>query len=125
MVKREEESSAQVSWDDQQRINRFSTLNLKADSLRDLLAAKRTEKEYGVDLAAELELSEEPQKFRIGETFFTLPVEACLERIESNATLLDAEIRSLEQRLDAMETEMKEIKGKLNAKFGNAINLEK
>ncbi|KZW00206.1 Prefoldin, subunit 4 [Exidia glandulosa HHB12029] len=128
MLSKDEESedTEEVTWEDQQRINRFSALNNKARDVEDVLARLKDEKESLDDLASELELADEDDTvmFKIGETFVHLAVPAALERISQDQERLDAEIDALKERTAGYESDMKELKLRLYAKFGKQINLD-
>ncbi|KAF9188151.1 hypothetical protein BGZ51_000710 [Haplosporangium sp. Z 767] len=127
LEKEDEEGDIQVSWQDQQNINTFSKYNAKLQDLEETYEAKKTEKEYLDDLASELELADEdePVKYRIGEAFVSLSLEAAQERISKSQEELDKEIEDLKSQMDEAVEKMDELKKVLYTRFGNAINLEK
>ncbi|KAF9421195.1 hypothetical protein BGZ94_008925 [Podila epigama] len=127
LEKEEEEGDIQVSWEDQKNINTFSKYNAKLQDLEETYEAKKTEKEYLDDLASELELADEdePVKYRIGEAFVSLPLEAAMERITKAQEELDREIDAIKSQMDEAVEKMDGLKKILYARFGNAINLEK
>ncbi|KAF9206448.1 hypothetical protein BGZ49_002408 [Haplosporangium sp. Z 27] len=88
---------------------------------------RMTEKEYLDDLASELELADEdePVRYRIGEAFVSLSLEAAQERIAKSQEELEKEIDELKTQMDEASEKMDELKKILYARFGNAINLEK
>ncbi|KAF9337918.1 hypothetical protein BG006_001496 [Podila minutissima] len=127
LEKDEEEGDIQVSWQDQQNINTFSKYNARLQDLEETYEAKKTEKEYLDDLASELELADEDElvKYRIGETFVSLSLEAAMERINKSQEELDRDIEALKAQMDEAVEKMDGLKKVLYARFGNAINLEK
>ncbi|KAG0313790.1 hypothetical protein BGZ97_009895 [Linnemannia gamsii] len=127
LEKDEEEGDIQVSWQDQENINTFSKYNAKLQDLEEAYEGKKTEKEYLDDLAMELELADEdePVKYRIGEAFVSLSLEAAQERISKSQEELDQEIEGLKSQMDEAVEKMDGLKKVLYARFGNAINLEK
>ncbi|KAF9154860.1 hypothetical protein BG015_011805 [Linnemannia schmuckeri] len=127
LEKDEEEGDIQVSWQDQENINTFSKYNAKLQDLEEAYESKKTEKEYLDDLAMELELADEdePVKYRIGEAFVSLSLEAAQERISKSQEELDQEIEGLKSQMDEAVEKMDGLKKILYARFGNAINLEK
>lgn len=56
-----EDNESQVTWEDQNNINKFSKLNVRLDTLDVKYEAKKTEKEYLEDLSNELELADEEE----------------------------------------------------------------
>ncbi|KAF9544480.1 hypothetical protein EC957_012083 [Mortierella hygrophila] len=127
LEKEDEEGDIQVSWQDQENINTFSKYNAKLQDLEEAYESKKTEKEYLDDLAMELELADEdePVKYRIGEAFVSLSLEAAQERISKSQEELDQEIEGLKSQMDEAVEKMDGLKKVLYARFGNAINLEK
>ncbi|KAK3827198.1 MAG: Prefoldin beta-like protein [Linnemannia elongata] len=127
LEKDEEEGDIQVSWQDQENINTFSKYNAKLQDLEEAYESKKTEKEYLDDLAMELELADEdePVRYRIGEAFVSLSLEAAQERISKTQEELDQEIEGLKSQMDEAVEKMDGLKKVLYARFGNAINLEK
>ncbi|KAF9127752.1 hypothetical protein BGW39_005644 [Mortierella sp. 14UC] len=127
LEKEDEEGDIQVSWQDQENINTFSKYNAKLQDLEEAYKSKKTEKEYLDDLAMELELvdEDEPVKYRIGEAFVSLSLEAAQERISKSQEELDQEIEGLKAQMDEAVEKMDGLKKVLYARFGNAINLEK
>lgn len=53
-----------------------------------------------------------------------MPHARATKRLEHDQAQLDAELSALSARAEACETEMKELKVMLYAKFGRAINLD-
>ncbi|KAG9063418.1 hypothetical protein KI688_004301 [Linnemannia hyalina] len=127
LEKEDEEGDIQVSWQDQENINTFSKYNAKLQDFEEAYESKKTEKEYLDDLAMELELADEdePVKYRIGEAFVSLSLEAAQERITKSQEELDQEIEGLKSQMDEAVEKMDGLKKVLYARFGNAINLEK
>ncbi|KAK3827367.1 MAG: Prefoldin beta-like protein [Linnemannia gamsii] len=127
LEKEDEEGDIQVSWQDQENINTFSKYNAKLQDLEEAYESKKTEKEYLDDLAMELELADEdePVRYRIGEAFVSLSLEAAQERISKSQDELDQEIEGLKTQMDEAVEKMEGLKKVLYARFGNAINLEK
>jgi len=127
MLEREEEKDdAEVSWEDQQRINTFSKLNNRVRLLELKLTSLKHEKEALDDLSAELELAEEDQPvlYRIGEAFVHIPYYRAMKRLEKDQAIVDAKVADLAAQADECESEMKQLKVLLYAKFGKAINLD-
>ncbi|KAN0091544.1 Prefoldin subunit domain containing protein [Tylopilus felleus] len=128
MLAEEDESddAAEVTWEDQQLINRFSKLNTRLRGIEDRLEALKQEKEALDDLATELELTLEDQivLYKIGESFLHLPQFRALQRLEKDQADITAQLTSIAATADECEKGMKELKVVLYAKFGHAINLD-
>ncbi|KAL2912232.1 hypothetical protein HK105_208300 [Polyrhizophydium stewartii] len=126
-LKEEEETDAQVTWEDQRNINMFSKLNIRLESIEEQYEAKKNEKEYLDDLTVELELADEdePVKYRIGDAYVSLSLSDAQGRIESEQAQLTQELESFSNRINGIKTEMAKLKALLYGKFGKSINLEK
>lgn len=120
-------TATEVSWEDQERINKFSSLINKKDDLQQGLKEFTTEKEYLDDLGLEIELLDEDEKiqFRIGEAFFFLTLEQATLRIEKADAELATKISLTEDSIDELDDQLAALKKQLYAKFGNNINLER
>ncbi|KAA8894144.1 Prefoldin subunit-domain-containing protein [Sphaerosporella brunnea] len=116
----------QVTRADQDAINRFSTLHQKQGLLQEELEAKRQEKEYLTDVSSELELADEEElvPYKIGDSFFHLPLEEVQELLEKSTARIEEEIEEIENKLEKHRETMEELKVELYAKFGKAINLD-
>jgi len=73
MLAQEEENddAAEVTWEDQQRINTFSKLNTRMRNLEEKLEELKREKEALDDLAMELELADEDEPVLYASVFLT------------------------------------------------------
>ncbi|KAJ7772727.1 Prefoldin subunit-domain-containing protein [Mycena maculata] len=122
----ENDDAAEVTWEDQQRINTFSKLNTRMRSIEEKLQELKQEKEALEDLATELELADEdePVLYKVGEAFLHMPLPRALKRLEKDQTDIDAQVSTLSSSVEECEKEMKELKVTLYAKFGRAINLD-
>ncbi|KAK0194988.1 Prefoldin subunit 4 [Armillaria mellea] len=121
MIPQDDESddAAEVTWEDQQRINTFSKLNTRMRSIDEELEELKQEKEALDDLSTELELADEddPVLYKVGETFLHMPHPRAIKRLERDQTAIDSQS-------EACQKEMNELKVVLYAKFGRAINLD-
>ncbi|KAF8971233.1 Prefoldin beta-like protein [Flammula alnicola] len=128
MLEQEEETddSAEVTWEDQQRINTFSKLNNRIRLIEEKLTVLKQEKEALDDLSTELELADEEELvlYKVGETFIHMPQPRALKRLEKDQASVDAQVSTLATQADECETQMKGLKVMLYSKFGKAINLD-
>ncbi|KAF9473395.1 Prefoldin, subunit 4 [Pholiota conissans] len=122
----EEKDDAEVTWEDQQRINTFSKLNNRIRLIEEKLTDLKQEKEALDDLSTELELADEDELvlYKVGEAFVHMPQSRALKRLEKDQAVVDAKVSVLAAQADDCETQMKELKVKLYTKFGKAINLD-
>ncbi|KAL6855080.1 hypothetical protein ACO1O0_006218 [Amphichorda felina] len=149
LSKAEEEGSdeVEVRREDQDKINKFSRLHQRELALQEQLevksvrwpvpfvlkwkllltsARKQKEKEELDDLTTELELADEDEKiqYRVGDSFFHLPLEQAQQMLETATTRSEEESSELEEKLGSVRDEMKQLKVELYARFGKQINLE-
>ncbi|ESK81958.1 subunit of the heterohexameric cochaperone prefoldin complex [Moniliophthora roreri MCA 2997] len=117
---------AEVTWEDQSRINTFSKLNTRLRGIKEKIEGLRTEKETLDDLSTELELADEdePVLYKLGESFLHLPHSKALKRLENDQKDVEARLGQHLSQADACEKEMRELKVVLYAKFGSSINLD-
>ncbi|KAK0240741.1 Prefoldin beta-like protein [Armillaria nabsnona] len=122
----ETDDAAEVTWEDQQRINTFSKLNTRMRSIDEKLEDLKQEKEALDDLSTELELADEddPVLYKVGETFLHMPHPRAMKRLERDQAAIDSQVSILAAKSDACQKEMTELKVVLYAKFGRAINLD-
>jgi len=122
----EKDDSAEVTWEDQQRINSFSKLNTRLKSTEEKMNALKEDKEALDDISMELELADEdePVMYRVGEAFVHIPLNRALKRLAKDQSTLDNELSKLASDAEECEKEMKKLKVVLYAKFGKAINLD-
>ncbi|KAJ3013620.1 hypothetical protein HKX48_005650 [Thoreauomyces humboldtii] len=129
MLDQQDEDSAdtEVTWEDQKNINAFSRLNMRIQNLEEAYEEKKKEKEYLDDLSSELELADEDEliKYRVGDTFVNLTLDATQSRIESEQETLSKELEQFSTKIDGITDEMSKLKVLLYKKFGTSINLER
>ncbi|KAM0943517.1 putative prefoldin beta [Dioscorea sansibarensis] len=118
-------SETQVTWEDQQNINKFGRLNNRFHELEDEIKAAKELNESLEDASNELILTdEEVIRFQIGEVFAHMPsdeVEARLEKMKEEAS---KDLERLEEEKESVLAQMAELKRILYGKFKDSINLE-
>ncbi|KAI0745933.1 Prefoldin subunit 4 [Earliella scabrosa] len=122
----EHDDNAEVTWEDQQRINSFSKLNTRLRGIEEKIEALKAEKEALDDISMELELADEdqPVMYKIGEAFIHMPHSRAVKRLERDLSSLNDELAKYTSNAEVCEKTMKELKVTLYAKFGRAINLD-
>jgi prefoldin subunit 4 len=120
-------TSTEVTWNDQQKINKFSTLIGKKDEAADELTKLKTEKEYLDDLLLEIELIDEDEKiqYKIGEVFVFLEHDKAIARLEKSNEELDVKLKLTETAIADIDQKLDVLKAQLYQKFGSNINLER
>jgi prefoldin subunit 4 len=63
-------------------------------------------------------------RYKVGDCFFSLPVEDVQQLLEQSTAKIDGEVDGLEQSLKGLREEMGELKVLLYGRFGRSINLE-
>ncbi|KAL4078205.1 Prefoldin beta-like protein [Scleroderma yunnanense] len=112
--------------DDGVEINRFSKLNARLRGIEDTLEQLKQKKDALDDLATELELTDEDMKvlYKFGESFLHLSQPNAFVQLDSDQATVSAQFAELSQITEECESEMKDLKVQLYAKFGRAINLD-
>ncbi|SCU87177.1 LADA_0E02476g1_1 [Lachancea dasiensis] len=120
-------NSVQVLYEDQQKINEFSKLIMRKDSVTQELELLKQEKSYLDDVSLEIELIDEDEQiqYKIGETFVFMKQGEVVAQLEKDGELLDAKIDQLEESESGIDSRIGELKAGLYAKFGDNINLER
>ena len=107
-------NNTEVSYEDQQKINEFSKLVLRKDTLVQDLEKEHQEKEHLDDVTLELELVDEDElvKYKIGDVFMLLKQSEVMEQLEEDSMAVQSRIDTLEEqeteinsRLHALKTE--------------------
>ncbi|KAF2485762.1 Prefoldin subunit-domain-containing protein [Neohortaea acidophila] len=130
MLSREEEEEIgeekEVRKEDQDKINRFSRIHSRHKLLEGELKAKQKNKEDLEEISTELELADDDDKvpYKIGDSFFSLPVPEVQELLSSSVEKIDEQVTALEEKMSGLNDEMSELKAALYGRFGRSINLE-
>ncbi|KEQ77560.1 Prefoldin, subunit 4 [Aureobasidium namibiae CBS 147.97] len=130
LSKDEEGEETEVRREDQDKINRFSTLHQREKLLQAELKTKervlQKEKEDLEEVSSELELADEDEKvsYKIGDSFFLLPLPEVQELLTASIEKIDADVTAVEEKLSEHREEMQQLKTALYGRFGRSINLE-
>lgn len=137
------DNKTQVTFEDQQKINEFSTLMTHYDRLNDQLKSLESDKEQIDDVTLELELVDEDELVDYligGETsnlnsennnfigdgcFVKLKQKQVMKKLEIQSNEIDEKINEINSKLENLNKTLSTLKTALYAKFGNAINLER
>ena len=74
--------------------------------------------------AANNKHTETKNRYKIGDSFFHLPLEQAQELLGKSTAKLEGEIEELEDKKSTIREEMTQLKVELYARFGKTINLE-
>merc|ERR1712165_85479 len=123
MSKSEGDSEVHISLGDQQKINKFARLNNRLEDLKAKKNELQTLEDAGTDLMM-LEDDEEKVPYQVGEVFVYLSQDQVQAELDTRKEEVEAEVKVAEGKAAALKEQMADLKTKLYAKFGNAINLE-
>ncbi|KAG0146363.1 hypothetical protein CROQUDRAFT_671223 [Cronartium quercuum f. sp. fusiforme G11] len=121
------EPEVEVTRTDQDKINKFSNLNLCYEDLEVILKTKKDEIDYLSELETELMMIDEDElvMYKLDTSFIHLNPIKAIELTENNKQKLIKMVEGLQEDLDRCDQEMKELKKVLYSKFGKSINLER
>ncbi|KAF9619086.1 hypothetical protein IFM89_005100 [Coptis chinensis] len=118
-------SEIEVTWEDQQNINKFGRLNNRFHEIEDEIKNAKERNENFEDASNELILTdEEVIRFQIGEVFVHMPNEEVESRIEEMKEVTSKKLENLEEEKESVLAQMAELKKILYGKFNDSINLE-
>ncbi|XP_071704277.1 probable prefoldin subunit 4 [Rutidosis leptorrhynchoides] len=118
-------SETEVTWEDQQNINKFGRLNNRYHELEDEIKIAKEANENFEDASNELILTDEDVvRFQIGEVFGHLPKDEVETRIEKMQETTAKHLSKLNEEKELIMSQMAELKKILYAKFKESINLE-
>ncbi|KIY02463.1 uncharacterized protein Z520_02602 [Fonsecaea multimorphosa CBS 102226] len=129
VLSKEEESEstdAEVTKEDQEKINTFSRLHNRSKALEEELGSKQKDKEDLEELSTELELADEDSliPYKIGDSFMHVPLPEAQELLATQTTEIESEVSTLEEELETIREQIRGLKAHLYARFGKGINLE-
>ncbi|EDW30859.1 GL12137 [Drosophila persimilis] len=115
-----------ISFEDQQRINRFAKHNARMDDLKVELDVKKNELKCVEEALDEIELFDEDEDipFMVGEVFLSHKLGKTQELLAETKDMVIKEIASIEAKAKAIKVEMDELKAHLYQRFGSNISLE-
>ncbi|XP_057427874.1 probable prefoldin subunit 4 [Lotus japonicus] len=118
-------SETEVTWEDQQNINKFGRMNNRLHELDDEIKVAKETNENFEDASNELILTDEDVvRFQIGEVFAHVPKDEVESRIEQMQEVTSKKLEKLEEEKESVLAQMAELKKVLYAKFNDSINLE-
>ncbi|XP_071957627.1 prefoldin subunit 4-like [Antedon mediterranea] len=122
-----QDEGAQVTFDDQQKINSYARKTNKLSELLDEIKNKKKELQNLEDAGDELLMLDDDNAiipYQIGESFLGHSIEDTQALVESAKEEVQKDIKQLEKSTEEIRDTLKELKVQLYAKFGNSINLE-
>ena len=115
----------EISREDQAKINQFSRCNMKAHEHRRDLKKLKEELDALEDASQMIDESfGEGLKLFIGEALVTVDEDQARKYQEDLTEKKQEEVDQIQDKIEEIENEMKNLKSYLYARFGTAINLE-
>ncbi|XP_069740708.1 prefoldin subunit 4 isoform X2 [Narcine bancroftii] len=116
-----------VTFEDQQKINKFARNNNRLLELREEIELKKKQLQNLEDASADIMMFEDDATlvpYQIGEVFINHSQDETQDMLEAAKQSLQDEIQALQFRVEAIQHVLSDLKVQLYAKFGNNINLE-
>ncbi|KAG5282680.1 hypothetical protein AALO_G00058690 [Alosa alosa] len=116
-----------VTFEDQQKINKFARNTNRMTELKDEIEAKKKSLQNLEDASDDLMMCEDDSlliPYQIGDVFISHSQEETQEMLETAKEGLKEEVKVLEGRVSSIQEVLGGLKVQLYAKFGNNINLE-
>ncbi|XP_022045484.1 prefoldin subunit 4 [Acanthochromis polyacanthus] len=116
-----------VTFEDQQKINKFARNTSRMTELKNEIEAKKKLLQNLQDASDDLMMSDDDSlliPYQIGDVFISHTQEETQEMLEAAKETLEQEVKGLEERVSAIQQVLGDLKVQLYAKFGNNINLE-
>ncbi|XP_004533424.1 probable prefoldin subunit 4 [Ceratitis capitata] len=115
-----------ISFEDQQKINRFAKHNARMDDLKMELDMKKNDLKSVEEALDEIELFDEDEEipFLFGEVFLTHKLTKTQELLAEVKEQTLKEIAAIEVKANEIKAEMNELKSHLYQRFGSNISLE-
>uniref|UniRef100_A0AAX7VF84 Prefoldin subunit 4 n=1 Tax=Astatotilapia calliptera TaxID=8154 RepID=A0AAX7VF84_ASTCA len=116
-----------VTFEDQQKINKFARNTNRMTELKNEILEKRKTLQNLQDASDDLMLFDDNSLFipyQIGDVFINHSQDETQEMLESAKETLEQEVQDLEKQVSAIQQVLSDLKVQLYAKFGNNINLE-
>ncbi|XP_067096323.1 prefoldin subunit 4 [Osmerus mordax] len=116
-----------VTFEDQQKINKFARNTNRMTELKDEIEAKKKSLQNLQDASDDIMMFDDDTllvPYQIGEVFISHTQEETQEMLEAAKEGLEQEVKDLDGRVSAIQQVLADLKVQLYAKFGNNINLE-
>ncbi|KAM6976438.1 prefoldin subunit 4 [Aplochiton taeniatus] len=116
-----------VTFEDQQKINKFARSTNRMTEFKDEIEAKKKALQNLQDASDDLMMCDDDSllvPYQIGDVFISHTQEETQEMLEAAKEALEEEVKALEGRVSAIQQVLADLKVHLYAKFGNNINLE-
>ncbi|NXI36454.1 PFD4 protein, partial [Galbula dea] len=117
-----------VTFEDQQKINKFARNTSRITELKEEIEVKKKQLQNLEDACDDIMMLDDDDSllipYQIGDVFISHSQEETQEMLEEAKKSLQEEIEVLESRVESIQRVLSDLKVQLYAKFGNNINLE-
>ncbi|MXQ89525.1 hypothetical protein E5288_WYG000929 [Bos mutus] len=116
-----------VTFEDQQKINKFARNTSRITELKEEIEVKKKQLQNLEDACEDIMLADDDClmiPYHIGDVFISHSQEETQEMLEEAKKNLQEEIDALESRVESIQRVLADLKVQLYAKFGSNINLE-
>ncbi|XP_061694949.1 prefoldin subunit 4 isoform X7 [Syngnathoides biaculeatus] len=116
-----------VTFEDQQKINKFARSTNRMTELKKEIESKKKSLQNLQDASDDLMMFDDDSlliPYQIGDVFISHTQEETQEMLEAAKEALEQEVKELDERVSAIQQLLSDLKVQLYAKFGNNINLE-
>lgn len=117
-----------VTFEDQQKINKFARNTSRITELKEEIEVKKKQLQNLEDACDDIMMLDDGDSllipYQIGDVFISHSQEETQEMLEEAKKSLQEEIDVLESRVESIQRVLSDLKVQLYAKFGNNINLE-
>ncbi|KAG5836185.1 hypothetical protein ANANG_G00251870 [Anguilla anguilla] len=116
-----------VTFEDQQKINKFARSTNRMTELKDEIEAKKKSLQNLEDAGDDIMMLDDDAlriPYQIGDVFISHTQEETQDMLEAAKESLKDEIKGLEGQVSSIQEVLSDLKVQLYAKFGNNINLE-
>ncbi|NWU95794.1 PFD4 protein, partial [Upupa epops] len=117
-----------VTFEDQQKINKFARNTSRITELKEEIEVKKKHLQNLEDACDDVMMLDDEDSllipYQIGDVFISHSQEETQEMLEEAKKSLQEEIEVLESRVESIQRVLSDLKVQLYAKFGNNINLE-
>ncbi|KAK5642538.1 hypothetical protein RI129_008705 [Pyrocoelia pectoralis] len=120
------DSDVHITFEDQQKINKFARLNAKLEDLKFEIKEKENDLKKLEDACDEIVLLDETEKipYLVGEVFIYQDIDQTQACLEESKNKTESEIAILKSKSAEIKDWMGDLKTYLYGKFGSNINLE-
>uniref|UniRef100_A0A9L0T128 Prefoldin subunit 4 n=1 Tax=Equus caballus TaxID=9796 RepID=A0A9L0T128_HORSE len=125
--RREAAEDVNVTFEDQQKINKFARNTSRITELKEEIEVKKKQLQNLEDACEDIMLADDDClmiPYQIGDVFISHSQEETQEMLEEAKKNLQEEIAALESRVESIQRVLADLKVQLYAKFGSNINLE-